>query len=187
MPQRQRDAHRAARVTGSRLNPDFVEDLFPQEPAVADAIERDAAGETQIAHAGFAPRVRGHLEHHLFGDFLDGPREVHLALRQLALGFSRRAVEQLREPFSRHREAGRVGEVLHVHPQAAVVGDLEQVVLDGLDVLRLAVRREAHDLVFAGVHLEPGEVRERGIQEPERVRKPQLPQQRDLAALPHAD
>ncbi len=46
----------------------------------------------------------------------------------------------------------------------------------GLDVLRLAVRREAHHLVFAGVDLEAGEVGERGIQQAERVRKAQLAQ-----------
>ena len=56
-----------------------------------------------------------------------------------------------------------------------------------LHVLRLAVRRESHQLVFAGVHLEAGEVGERGIQQSERVREPQLAEDVELVAAADAD
>src|SRR5688572_26769811 len=42
-------------------------------------------------------------------------------------------------------------------------------------VLRLAVRSEPHDLVFAGVDPESEVMGKRGIQKPERVRKVDLP------------
>ena len=58
-----------------------------------------------------------------------------------------------------------------------------------LHVLRLAVGRQAHDLVLAGVDLEPGVVGEGGVEQPERVRKGNLPERRQLAcpAPTHAD
>ena len=116
-----------------------------------------------------------HLQHHFFGDVLNRSREIHLALRQLGSRAARAGPPNSRSNRSAgHRQAVRVGEVLHVHPQAAVVADLDQVILDGLDVLRLAVRRQAHHLVFAGVDLEAGEVGERRVQQAERVRKAQL-------------
>ena len=43
------------------------------------AVERDAAGEAQVAHAGLALREPRHLEHHLFGDLLDRARQIHFA------------------------------------------------------------------------------------------------------------
>ena len=91
------------------------------------------------------------------------------------------------ERAARHRQPVRIREVLQVHPQAAIVADLEQVVLDGLDVLRLAVRRQAHHLVLAGVHPEAGEVGERRIQQAERVRKAQLLEHLDRIAAADAD
>ena len=187
MPQAERHAQRAAGVAGRRLHPHLLERPLAQDAAVADAVERDAAGQAQVAHPGLAVRERGHLQHHLFGDVLNRARQVHLALRQLALGLARRPADQPLERAAGHRQPVRVREVLHVHPQAAIVADLEEVVLDELDVLRLAVRREAHHLVLARVHPEAGEVGEGRVQQAERVRKAQFPQQLDVAAAPDAD
>ena len=83
MPDVQRDAERAAGVAGGRLNPELVDDLLAQDPSVADAVERDAAGEAQVAEAGLLSRVPRHLDHRFFGDVLNRARQVHLALRQL--------------------------------------------------------------------------------------------------------
>ena len=106
-------------------------------------------------------REGGHLQHHLFGDLLNRPRQVHLALGQPALGLAGRTAEDLFHLRAGHRQPVGVGKVLLVHPQAAIVLDLDDVVLDGLDEGGLAVRREAHHLVLARVHLEAGEIRER--------------------------
>ena len=46
------DAERAAGVAGRRLNPDVLERPFAQDAAVADAVERHAAGQAQVLHAG---------------------------------------------------------------------------------------------------------------------------------------
>ena len=97
MPEAQRHAERAAGIAGRRLNPDLLERAFAQDAAVADAVQRDAAGQAQVAHAGFAVRERGHLQHHLFGDLLDRPREIHLALRQQRFRLARRTAKQLLE------------------------------------------------------------------------------------------
>src|SRR2546421_234174 len=53
-------------------------------------------------------------------------------------------------------------------------------------IFRLAVGREADELVFAGVHAEAGEVSERRIQEAERVRKMQFAEHLDFAAATRA-
>src|SRR5205814_8134953 len=181
MPDAERDAERAAGVAGRRLNPDVVEDALAQDAAVADAVQRDAARQAQIAEAGLAPREARHLQHHLLGDLLHRAREIHLALRQRRLGLARRPAEERLEAAAGHPQAVWIREVLHVHPQAAVVADLEEVVLDRTHVLRLAVRREAHHFVLAGVHAESGEVGERRVQQAEGMREAQLANQLELA------
>ncbi len=187
MPQAERHADGAPGVAGRRLNPHLLERSFPQDAAVADAVERNAAGQAQVAQTGLAMREAGHLQHHLLGDHLDRPRDVHFALRHPRLGLARGPAEQPLELRPGHRQAVGVGEVLLVHPQAAVVTDVDEVILDGLDVPGFAVRRESHQLVFARVHLEAGEVGERGIQESKRVRKPQFAEDVELVAAADAD
>src|ERR1700676_4241016 len=61
MPQRQRDANRPTGVAGCGLNPDLLERSVTPDAAVADAVERDAARETQIAQPGLPARERRHL------------------------------------------------------------------------------------------------------------------------------
>ena len=80
----QRGAERAAGVAGRRLDPEALERPLAQQPAVADAVERDAAGEAEVLHAGLAVHVPRHAQHDLLGHLLDRRGEVHLALRELA-------------------------------------------------------------------------------------------------------
>ena len=87
---------------------------------------------------------------------------------------------------ARHRQALAVVEVLHVEPEAAVGLEVDQVLRDQVVVDGPAVGREAHQLVFAAVDLEAAVVGERGIEQPERVRKLQLLRQLDLVAAPDA-
>ena len=61
------------------------------------------------------------------------------------------------------------------------------MVLEQLDVLRLAIWREPHDLVFAGIDSEACEVGERRIEKAQRVRKTQLAQHLDVRPTPYAD
>ena len=187
VPQRQRDAKGSARIARGRLDPDLIERPVAKDPAVADAVERHAAGQAQIAQTGFAMRECSHLEHHFFSDVLNRPREIHLPLRQLGFRLPARPAHQPLQRTARHRESAGVREVLHVHPQAAIVPDLDQVIFDELDVFRLAVRCEAHHLVLARIHLEAGEVSESRVQQPERVWKAKLSQQLNLIPAPGAN
>ena len=72
----------------------------------------------------------------------------------------------------------RVREVRQIHAERAVRLQVQEFVQDELPIDRLAVRSQPHELVLAAVHPEAGEVRERGVEQAERVRKAQL--------LPHA-
>ena len=133
MPDAHRYAQCAAGITGRGLHEHLVEGAFPQDAPVADAVQGHAAGETQVAHAGFLVREGGHLQHDLLGDLLNRSRQVHFALRERALGGAGRAAQHLLHLRAGHRQTGRVGEVLLVHPQAAIVTNLDQLILDGLD------------------------------------------------------
>ena len=71
VPDRERDAERAAGVARRRLDPESLERPLAQQPAVADAVERDAAGEAEVLHAGLAVHVARHAQHDLLGHHLD--------------------------------------------------------------------------------------------------------------------
>ena len=58
-----RHAERAAGVSGGRLDPDLLERTFAKDPAVADAVERDAARQTQIFSCRFRDARSRHLQH----------------------------------------------------------------------------------------------------------------------------
>ena len=60
---------------------------------------------------------------------------------------------------------------------------MRQLVEDQLDVLRLAVGRESHDLVLTGVHPEPGVVGKCGIEEAERMREVRLRQELERVSV----
>ena len=138
----------------------------------------------RLLAARLAVERAGQAEHHLLGDLLDRARQVHLPLGQLRLRLARRAAEQRRRSLRvRHREPGAVVEVLHVQPEGAVRLEVEQVVVDGLHVLRPPVGRQPHHLVLARVDLEAGVVGERRVEQAERVREGDLPERRQLAAL----
>src|SRR5262249_8510571 len=70
--------------------------------------------------------------------------------------------------------SGAVVEVLEIQPEAAVVLDVDEMLSDEWRVPRLPVGREPHDLVLAGVDLEPRVVGEGRIEQPERMGKVNL-------------
>ena len=61
-----------------------LERTLAQQPAVADAVERHAAGQAQVLEAGLAVHRARHPQHDLFAHDLHRAGEVHLPLRQLA-------------------------------------------------------------------------------------------------------
>src|SRR5690242_18994944 len=52
------------------------------------------------------------------------------------------------------------------------------MVIDGFDIFRLAIRSEAHDLVFARIDFESRVIRKGRVQQSDRVRKWNFPQRR---------
>ena len=182
-----RDAERAASIAGSGLNPDVLERTFAEQAPVANAVERDAAGKTEIVRARHLLRRLCHAQHDFLGHHLHRPREVHLLLRQIRLGHARRAAEQLVEGLTRHREAAQIIEVLLIERERAILAQLHQVLVDQVDVFRLTVRRQAHHLVLAGVDLESGVVRDGRVEQAERIRPAKLAQEVEVRALAVSD
>ena len=54
---------------------------------------------------------------------------------------------------------------IHVQLEGAIVFQVDQMVEDQVDVLRLAIGRQPHQFVLSAVDAKPGEVRERRIQQ----------------------
>ena len=142
MPDQQRRAERAAGVAGRRLNPDLLERAFAQDPAVADAVERHAAGQDEVASTSVsACRWRAHFSiTSSHTTWTDAARSISRCVTGDS-GLARRPAEQRVELRARHRQAGAVVEVRLVHPERAVVPDVDQVLADR--AARSAARRTA--------------------------------------------
>jgi hypothetical protein len=176
-------AHRPAGVACRRLNPDVGESAVAQHLAVGDAIERDAAGEAEIGHFVLAGKRAREPQDHVLGDGLNGGGHVHVKVReQILVRPPHRLSEQIGEGVVRHGQADAIVEILHVEMERAVVLEEDELVENEIAIARLAIRREAHQLVLARIHLEPRVIGEGGIKEAERVREMQLLVNRDVAA-----
>ena len=186
VPDELRDTQRPARVAGGRLDPEPLERPLAQDAPIRHAIQRHPAREAEILHSGIAVQRARHAQHDLLAHHLHRAREIHLALRQLRLRDARRPAEQLVERAVRHRQAREIVEVLLVERERAVLAHRDQVPVDRLHVLGLAVGRQTHHLVLARVHLEARVVRERGVQQPERIGPVQLFEQGDIVAASYA-
>src|SRR5688572_2435285 len=104
MPDDCSGANGTAGIAGSRLNRDVLERSFTEDSAVCDAVQRDATGETEVLFARFAMQRARETQDDFFGHDLDRSRDVHLSLREGALGLSTGAAEQPVEAMVRHRE-----------------------------------------------------------------------------------
>ena len=183
MTRRQCGTQCAAGVTRRGLDPDVVEPTVPQDLAVGDAVQRDPACQTQVGDAGLRPERAGQPQHRFLNHGLHRGGQIHVPLRQRLNGRARRAAEQRLEPAVGHREAGTVVEIVEVKAERAVRLQVDHVVEDGAHVLRLAVGREAHHLVFAGIDFETGVEGERRIEQPQGVRKIDLPRHLQVVAV----
>ena len=187
MPRGECRTQRAARVAGRRLDPDVVELRLAQDLAVAHAVERHATGQHQVLLASGLVDVVGHAQHDRLARHLHRPRQVHLALRQLRLGLPRRTAEEVVEALVGHAQTCHIVEVAHVEAERAVVLEVDEVLENRVDVLRLAVGRQAHHLVLAGVHLEAGVVGEGRIEQADRVREVDLVRDLQIVAIADAE
>ena len=69
----------------------------------------------------------------------------------------------------------------------AVIFEIEQIIENQIDILGLTVRRKPHQFVFARIHFETGVIRERRIEQAERMRKIDFPLRREFIALAEPD
>src|SRR2546423_317434 len=106
MPAEKSGAQGATGVACCRLDPDFFERTVAQDAAVADAVERNAARQTQLPLPRQVVRMSGYPQHDFFSHRLDRARDVEMALRQFAFRLSPRPAEQTVEGTVRHGEAG---------------------------------------------------------------------------------
>jgi hypothetical protein len=83
--------------------------------------------------------------------------------RQQLVRLAHRMSKQRIEAPVGHREAGAVVEEILVHAERAVQAQINDMIENRLNIFRLAIGREPHDLVLAGVHLEPKVIGEGGI------------------------
>ena len=67
----ERRADRPAGIARRRLDPDPLEPAIAQDPAVGDAVERDAARQTQVLLPALARQRPGEAQHHLLGHRLN--------------------------------------------------------------------------------------------------------------------
>ena len=102
------------------------------------------------------------------------PRDPCGAGSSSASGLRGGAAEQLVKSLVRHRQAGAIIEIVQVQAERAVRLQVDQMVQDALREFRLAVGREPHHLVLAGVDLEAGVIGEGRVEQAERMRKVDL-------------
>ena len=181
---------RTSAVAGSRLHIELVDRRLAHDAAVGDAVQCHASRHAQAFESRLLVDRSHHGEHDFLGDLLDARGDVGVVLvvaNQLVV-VSRLGTEVARISGARREEveprlAGRteeleellavpgvarvvVREVVHVEAERAVGRHLDQLP-HLVDVSGLAVRRHAHDLVFALVDLEAEKGREDAVEQPE--------------------
>ncbi len=128
-----------AGIARGRLNPDILERPFAQDAAIADAIERHAAGQHQVLHAGARVDMPRTAQHHILGHGLDRGGQIHFALRDARLHFTRRAAEEGVKFGRRHRQSLTVVEVAHIQAERAIFLQIDEVLANQRFVNRPAV------------------------------------------------
>src|SRR5262245_8208677 len=82
--------------------------------------------------------------------------------------------KQIRKFLVGHRKTGAVVEIRLIEAKRSIILEVDQVIENAIDVVRLTIGSKPHDFVFAGIHLEAGVISEGRIEQSERVRKMQL-------------
>ncbi len=160
MPASQSGADRAAGVACGRLNPNPIDSSIANDLAVGDTVERHAAGETQVADAVLAHQRPRQSEHHVIGDRLDRGGDVHMEGGELLVGTAYRLAKKLGKTIIGHGQTGAIIEIRLIEPERTVGLEVDEIREDHILETRLAVRREPHHFVFAGIDLEAGVVGE---------------------------
>ena len=189
MPDVQGRADRRAGVVRRGLDVDVLERRALEDHAVGDAVQRHAAGQADLLQPGSLVHVVQQREVALLEHELHRGRQVGVPVLELAPRHARRAEHvdhllRIDRPERRlaavpgHLDAfGVVDEVVEV--EADLVAFDADDVADLRGEARLAVGRQAHHLVFVAVLREAEELRERGVEQAQRMR--------ELDAAAHVD
>ena len=103
------------------------------------------------------------LQDDFFRDDLHRTRQIHMLLHEGLCRITWRPAEQGTKAIIGHGQAGAIIEIIHIHPEGTVFFDIDKMVVNLLNVLWLAIRSQAHDLVFPVIHLEAQIIGEGGI------------------------
>src|SRR5215469_4180543 len=99
----------------------------------------------------------------------------------------RRPTEQTIELAVDHPQPDAIVEIFLIEIKRSVCFEINQMLEDGIGVAGLAVRRQSHYLVLAGIHLEAGIVSERRVKQAKRVGKMNFLQHLDAVIASDAD
>jgi hypothetical protein len=149
MPNQLSNAEGAARISGRWLDPDLLEGSLSEQATIPHTVERHPSSKAQGIGPGLSANRAGHAQHDFLTHHLDRPSQVHLFLSQLALGLAGWSAEQLVKLAVRHGEAGQIIEVALIEREGPILLQVDQLPVDQIHVFRIAVWRQAHDLVLA--------------------------------------
>ena len=109
------------------------------------------------------------------------------SMRDLRFRIAPLAAEQLLEGGVCRRLAVEIAEERGVEPVRAVLAQIDQPIEDQIGVARLAIGRQPHQLVLAGIDLEPAVIGDGAVEQAERMRVMDLPQRRHGAVVAGGD
>jgi hypothetical protein len=154
VPDELRDAKRTASVARRRLDPEALERSLPQEAAIADAVERHAPGQAQVLEPRLRCAVRAMrsiTSSHT--TCTERARSISFCVSFVS-GLRGGPPNEVMECLVRHGQAGEIVEVPLIQRERPVLTEVDQLLKHQVDVRRLTIRREPHDLVLARIDLE---------------------------------
>ena len=86
VPGSERGTHGPAGIPGRGLNPEALKRPFPQDFAIAHAVQRHPTGQTEMVCTRLTLHGPGEAHHHLLRDLLNGARQIHVLLAQEGFG-----------------------------------------------------------------------------------------------------
>src|SRR5437763_1395627 len=179
---------RAAGIARGGLDPDMVEVRQAlQQSAVRDAIERDAAGEAEVTALGVAQSAAREAKHRLLDDRLGRGGNVHVVDRDRRFRIAPLAAEQFLEGGVCRRLAVEIAKERGVEAVGAVLAQIEESIEDQIGVARFAIGRQPHQLVLAGIDLEPAVIGDGAVEQAEGMRVMDLSQRRHGAVVAGGD
>jgi hypothetical protein len=147
---------------------DIIEDTGVDEFAIGRAVQRDSAGQSDASHAGLLSKVSANMQHNSIETLLQGRRYIFMVLGDLRLG--RSPGYEVLVQIGAGRQVilaflSRAVEPQNRNSKRTIGAQLDRFLKESAETLRIAVRRQPHDLVFIGVEIEAQVQRHQGIQD----------------------